>query len=333
VRLINNKDGMPNLRQNIITGEWVVIAPERAKRPEDFVQEKKVRQDVMKNCIFCPSNHDAYSNKIFETDNLYVIPNKFPAFVPEDAILEQGGELYPVYKSLGYHEVIVLKDHKIDLQNLSLTLWDELLYVYAERLKVHYSNPAVEYSLVIHNHGENAGASIEHPHSQILASSVLPSYIKKELDGSQKYFEEKHSCVFCDLFKAEIETKERLIFENDEFVAFCFFAARFPFEIWVMPKKHQANFETIDKSMRLKLGEILSKIFKTLNQKLTDPDYNFYIHTAPPREGDPSDFYHWHIEIAPRLSKLGGYELGAGDFIDIVSPEKAAFFLRDNSTT
>jgi len=320
---------MPNLRQNIITGEWVVIAPERAKRPEDFVQEKKVREDIEKDCVFCPQNNNAYAAKIFETKNLYVIPNKFPAFIPEDAILEQGGELYPVYKALGYHEVVILKDHKTDLQDLTISLWDELLYVYQERLKKHYDNPAVEYSLVIHNHGDEAGASIAHPHSQILASSVLPSYIKKELAGSEKYFLKNKTCVFCDLLKEELETKERLIFENEEFAAFCFFAARFPFEIWVVPKKHESNFTAIDKTTRLKLGEILGKVFKGLNQKLTDPDYNFYIHTAPPREGDPKEFYHWHIEIAPRLAKFGGYELGAGDYIDIVSPEKAAKFLRN----
>jgi UDPglucose--hexose-1-phosphate uridylyltransferase len=319
---------MPNLRQNIITGEWVVVAPERAKRPEDFVQEKIVKPKSIEDCPFCVPG-SVYESRIAESANIYVIENQFPAFVPEDAVYEQGGELYPSYKSLGYHEVVILKDHHLDLQDLHKSVWEELLFTYQSRLKVHYKNPAVEYSLVMHNHGENAGASIAHPHSQILASSVMPSNIVKELLGSHNYFEKHETCVFCDLIKAEIESGERMVFENEDFVAFCAFAARFPFEIWVMPKQHESNFELIGKSERLNLAEILSQIFKTLNRKINNPDYNFYIHTAPPRQGDPSKYFHWHLEIGPRLSKFGGYELGAGNFIDVVSPEKATQFLKN----
>lgn len=319
---------MPNLRQNIITGEWVVIAPERAKRPEDFVQEETSRSDTEKNCPFCVPNGAAYKTRIEEIEDVYVVPNQFPAFVPEDAIYEQGGALYPAYKSLGYHEVVILKDHKINLSDLSKSIWDELLFIYQKRLKHHFTNPAVEYSLIIHNHGENAGASIVHPHSQILATSVMPTYVEKELLGSKTYFEKNKRCVFCDLISAEIENKERLVFENEDFVAFCAYAARFPFETWVLPKKHQSDFTMISKSERFNLGEILGRIFKALDQKIHDPDYNFYIHTAPPREGSPDQYYHWHLEISPRLAKLGGFELGGGDFIGVVSPEKAAFFLK-----
>ncbi|MDD3774111.1 MAG: galactose-1-phosphate uridylyltransferase [Patescibacteria group bacterium] len=319
---------MPNLRQNIITGDWVVIAPERAKRPEDFVQEKTLKKDVLKDCPFCVPNGSAYKTRIAEIEDVYVIPNQFPAFVPEDAVYEQGGALYPAFKSLGYHEVVILKDHKVDLENLSKNVWDELLYIYQKRLQFHYANPAVEYSLVMHNHGENAGASIEHPHSQILATSVMPSYVAKELLGSKDYFKKNQRCIFCDLVKAELGHQERLIFENDDFVAFCAYAARFPFEIWVLPKKHLSDFAQISKSERLNLGEILGRIFRALNSKINDPDYNFFIHTAPPRQGNPSDYYHWHLEIVPRLTKLGGFELGTSDFIDVVSPEKAAFFLK-----
>ena len=323
---------MPNLRKNIITGEWVVIAPERAKRPEDFISGKKQEaKNETDKCPFCIPG-PAYETKIFETKNIYTIPNKFPSFIPEDAVLEQGGPLYPSYRGLGYHEVVNLKDHYLDLEDMSISIWDELLYVYQQRIKEHIKDPAIEYSLVIHNKGPDAGASIIHPHSQIFASSVLPTRVEKELKGSKQYFAKHKKCVFCDLVQSEIEKKQRVILENEDYVAFCFFAARFPFETWIMPKKHQSFFEKIGKSERIGLAKILLSFFKILDKKLNNPDYNFFIHTAPPRFEDTEldSFFHWHLEVMPRLSKMGGYELGADVFVDVVSPESAAYFLRQN---
>jgi len=321
---------MPNLRQNIITGEWVVIAPERAKRPEDFVIEKKEKtKEMPKDCPFCVPG-PAYQTKIIETPNIYVIPNKFPSFIPEDAILEQGGDLYPSYKALGYHEVVILKNHLVDLQDISVAVMDELFYLYQERIKKHLQDAAVEYSMVIQNHGEDSGASIGHPHSQIFASSILPTYISREFKGAKKYFREHKNCVFCDLVKFEKEKAARIVLENNTYIAFCFFAARFPFEIWILPKNHQNYFEQIGKSLRIGLAQIMSSILKLLDRKLHDPAYNFFIHTSPPEEYGGKEFYHWHIEITPRLSKYGGYELGSGTIIDIVSPEKAAWFFNND---
>ena len=247
--------------------------------------------------------------------------------MPEDAIWEQGGELYPSYKSLGYHEVIIIKNHKMDLRKMPISLWDELLYNYQKRLEIHYKNPSVEYSLIIHNHGDRAGASIVHPHSQIMASAVMPTRIKKELSNSKKYFKHNRHCIFCDLIKQELASKERLVFENDSFLAITAYAARFPFEIWVMPKHHQADFLTVNKDERIQLGQILGRVFATLDQKLKDPDYNFYIHTAPCDKGN-YDHYHWHLVILPRISVWAGFELGAGIEISTIEPEKAAEFLR-----
>jgi len=320
---------MPNLRQNIITGEWVIIAPEREKRPEDFICSEKIVAKDLKECPFCP-NGEAKKTEIFSTSNIYVIPNKFPSFVSEDAVLEQGGELYPSFKALGYHEVIILKDHNIDLKDLPKATIDELLYVFQERMKIHLKDPAIEYSMVIYNHGPDSGATIEHPHAQIFASSILPPYVEKELNGAKRYFNKNKKCVFCELEKSEKEKGERVIFENEKFLAFCFFAARFPFEIWIMPKNHENYFEKIDKSERIQLAEILSLVFKVLYKKLNDPAYNFFIHTAPPEVYGGEQFFHWHLEITPRLSKYGGYELGSGIMVDVVSPEKAAMFLREN---
>lgn len=319
---------MPILRKNIITGEWVIVAPERAKRPEDYVRKKTKRKKV-KGCPFCIPG-PAYPTRVFETKNIYVIPNKYPSYVPEDAVLEQGGKLYPVYRALGYHEVVNLKKHSPDLNELSISILDELFYVYQQRAKKHLEDPAIEYSMVIHNHGESSGASIEHPHSQIFSSSIIPSRLRKELRGAKRYFQEEKKCVFCSLIEKELEKRERVVLENNSFVAFTFFAARFPFEIWVLPKKHKNYFEKAKKSERVELAKLFSSLLKILDKKIGDPDFNFFIHTTPSKEPGLEDFYHWHIEIAPRLSKYGGYELGGGVVVDVVSPEKAAWFLRQN---
>ncbi|MCD6194884.1 galactose-1-phosphate uridylyltransferase [bacterium] len=319
---------MPSLRKNIITGEWVIIAPERAKRPEDYIR-KKPKKKKTKDCPFCIPG-PAYPTRVYETKNIYVIPNKYPSYIPEDAVLERGGKLYPAYRALGYHEVVNLKKHRPDLSGLSLAVLDELFYVYQERMKKHLQDPAVEYSLLIHNHGESSGASIEHPHSQIFSSSVLPSRIRKELKGAQRYFQKEKRCVFCSLVAEELRKGERVILENKDFVAFTFFAARFPFEIWILPKKHRNYFEKMNKSKRVSLAEIFSSVLKILDKKLGDPDFNFFIHTTPAKEAGAENYYHWHIEILPRLSKFGGYELGGGIVVDVVSPEKAAWFLRQD---
>ncbi len=319
---------MPTLRKNVITGEWVIIAPERAKRPEDYVQ-KRTKKKAPKDCPFCIPG-PAYPTRVFETSNIYVIPNKYPSYIPEDAVLEQGGELYPVYRALGYHEVVNFKQHSPDLPELPLSQIEELFFVYQERIKKHLADPAIEYSLVIHNHGEASGASIAHPHSQIFSSSIIPSRIKKELRGAEKFYAETERCVFCRLVTEEQEKRERIVAENNRFVAFTFFASRFPFETWILPKEHENYFERIGKSERLELAKIFSSVLQMLDQKLGGPDFNFFIHTTPSKEKGRGveKFYHWHIEITPRLSKMGGYELGAGIFVDVVSPEKAARFLR-----
>jgi len=311
---------MPKLRQNIITGDWVVISPERAKRPEDFITAATPKRQSKADCPFCiygkKSAYKKFNLKEAETENVYVIPNKFPAFVLEDEILEEGGDFYPSYKSLGEHEVIVLKNHDIELRDLSAKVFLELLTVYQNRIIVHNKNPIVEYAFVIHNYGPEAAASIEHPHSQIFSPSIIPSYIEKELKGALGFYKENKKCVFCHLIEEEKKQNVRIVEENDDFIAFCFFAARFPFEIWLLPKRHSARFETISKKEKLSLVKIMKTIFSTLNHALNDPSFNFYIHNAPA------------IEILPRVSKFGGYELGSGMVIDVVSPEHAAEFLR-----
>lgn len=323
---------MPKLRQNIITGEWVVIAPERAKRPEDFVQAAAVKhREPKERCPFCV-NGESWKTRIAESKNVYVIPNKYPAFVESETLIKEGDGFYNDMKSVGGHEVIILKDedHDQDLPVLKTEILQDLLGVYQKRIIHHNSNPLIEYGMVIHNYGPEAGASVEHPHSQFFASPIIPNQIQKEINGSFDYFSREKKCVFCEMLNFEKTKKIRMVAENEHFSAFTFFAARFPFEIWILPKKHEPYFE---KNQKIEfLAKIMKVIFSKLDKTLNNPPLNFFVHTAPPKpvaqiKTDVDDFFHWHLEIAPRISKFGGYELGSGLIIDIVSPEKAAAFL------
>jgi len=193
---------MPKLRQNIITGEWVVISPERSRRPEDFVTASSVKKMLVpEDCPFCVDHEKSYLSSIkeAETENIYVIPNKYPAFVESEGIVSEGDGFYYDTKSLGGHEVVVLKDHMTDIYEGGQRLLRELIDVYIERYKFYGRNPIIENTMIIHNHGPEAGASIEHPHSQLFASSVIPSYVSRELEGSKKYYAQEEKCIFCNV--------------------------------------------------------------------------------------------------------------------------------------
>lgn len=322
---------MSKLRQNIITGDWVVISPERSQRPEDYVVAASPKRGTPLDCPFCERNNNAYrfSIKDAETRNVYVIPNKFPAFNKADGIIDEGDSFYPNSKALGGHEVIIIKNHETDIFENGVELIDELIGVYKSRYNFYDQDPTIECSMIIHNHGSEAAASIDHPHSQLFASSIMPSYIEKELVGSKAYFDTNKECVFCKILQVEKENNERIVYENDEFIVFTFFAARFPFEMWIMPKKHQSQFEKISSETQMFFADAMKMALNRLNKSLNYPSFNYWIHTQPHHKEDAAESYHWHIEIAPRVSKFGGYEMGSGVVIDVVSPEVAAKFLKN----
>ncbi len=322
---------MPKLRQNIVTGKWVVIAPERAKRPEDFVMAAAPKRHIDEKCPFCLTNPESaykFSIKESETENIYVIPNKYPAFASSDEVIEEGGNFYFSTKAIGGHEVIVLKKHEVEVYEGGWEILAELFGVYQNRYRHYLADPTVEYAMPIHNLGPEAAASIEHPHSQFFASSIMPNLIEEEISGSKLYYADKGSCVFCDMIKEEKDHNIRIVAENDDFIVFTFFASRFPFEMWVLPKVHQLSFEEISEGERANMAKIVYDCIGRLNRSLRFPPFNWWIHTAPTKKDHLQNFYHWHMEIAPRVSKFGGYEMGSGIVIDVVSPELAAQFLK-----
>lgn len=324
---------MPQLRQNIITGEWVVIAPERAKRPHDFIIVDTPK-DESGSCPFSVKGeqYKQYRLKQFENEHIYVIPNKFPAFLEDSKqsstrTYKLEDSFYSAKPALGGHDVLVVKEHALTIFNFPQSVWNDLLMITRRRYQYWRQDRKVEYTMAIYNQGTRAGASIVHPHAQIFASNVLPNQVHREIIGSQTYFENNGTCVFCDLLAHEHREKTRVVAENKLFIAFTFYAARFPFEVWILPKAHMAHFEEATNTLLVSLAELMQKVFAQMGSTLKNPPINYYIHDLPNSIAH-SDFYHWHIEVAPRVSTYGGFEMGSGVIIDVVSPEDAAKFLR-----
>lgn len=323
---------MPQLRQSVITGDWVIIAPERAKRPDEYHRPKDAEKPAPeKACVFCP-NSEAYQKirlKQYESELIYVIPNKFPAYIDDGkdqsypSYIEEA--FYRAKVADGGHDVIVIKDHDKGLLELDQQTLTELFTMIQKRYR-YYADQGVEYPMAIYNHGPESGASIVHPHAQIFASPMIPNIIAKELDTTQAYFDLNGTCAFCDLIGHEMKQGIRMIGENQDFVAFTFYAARYPFEAWVMPKIHNSRFDDEPSGKIESLSNILHDVFGKYNKLLKDPPLNFFIHSIP-NSTTTADYYHWHLEIAPRITSYGGYEMGSGVIIDVMNPEDAATYL------
>ena len=328
---------MPQLRQNIITGEWVVIAPERAKRPQDFVIPKSIKVADKTKCPFCIGSEGYKANKKVHgasSENIYVIENRYPAFVEnvENASVrsfypEEG--FYRAKPSVGDHEVLIIKDHDKNVMNFGVPVMTELLEMMRSRYIWMKEHEEVVSIVPIYNHGAEAGASIDHPHAQIFASGIVANTVERERHGAEKYYGVNGACVFCDLIAHELKEKIRIVDENEDFLAATFYAARFPFEIWVYPKKHESQFELTSKASMKAFAEILCSTLHKLDKTLDNPPLNMYIHTLPTISEDSASF-HWHLEITPRVSNFGGFELGSDVVIDVMSPEEAADYLRNS---
>lgn len=338
VKKQKDKKGRPSqLRQDVITGDWVVIAVGRGKRPDDFKEsEPAIKDDNPDDCLFCEPEKTGQEKDvlIYETSEkewtLRVFPNKFPAFSRPTGGKINHKEEGPYFwmDGVGYHEVIVTRSHYNHIGKMDSLQVAELFDAYQTRYLDLMNKKSVRYIDIFHNHGKKAGASIAHPHSQLIAIPVVSPYINLELNGSENYYRHNKKCVFCDMVSWEMEHKERIIFENDLFIAFCPFTSRAAFEVWVMPKKHNPYFERMNDEMKIQGGEALHEAIKKIGKALNEPAFNFYIHTSP-CDGKDYPHYHWHIEILPKTSVWAGFELSTGIEVSTIEPEIAAKTLRE----
>jgi len=329
---------MPELRRDPVIGRWVIISTERGKRPNDFSQEAE--PEFGKFCPFCPGNEDktpgevlAYAPAGREKNkpgwDIRVVPNKFPALQIEGTANRAAEGMYDRMNGIGAHEVLIeSNDHKKELSDLDDKKVEDIFWAFRDRIIDLRRDSRFEYILVFKNKGAAAGASLSHAHSQLIATPMVPMRVKQEIVGAKQYFDFKERCVFCDIIAQEISQNIRVVAENDVFIAIEPFAARFPFETWVLPKMHDSHFEDLQKSEAHQLAKMMRDVLHRIKVVLDDPPFNFVIHNSPLKEPALAHF-HWHIEIIPKLSKIAGFEWGSGFYINPTPPEEAAQFLKE----
>jgi len=338
---------MPELRKDPVNNRWVIIATERAKRPSDFIQlapEKGKEEVNKKTCPFCEGNEIMTPSEILAYRKqgtppnspgwwLRVVPNKFPALQIEGPLEKKGIGMFDVVSGIGAHEVIIeTPKHTLDYDSFSLSQVEEILWGYRDRSIDLNRDARFEYILIFKNHGVKAGASLEHPHSQLIATPIVPSNVREEMDGSFQYFKYKDRCVFCDIIKEELNSKERIIMENNDFIALAPFSSRFPFECWILPKVHDPTFPDITRHEVTALAEILGGILQKISKLLNNPPFNYMLHTAPCKMDQTQlKHFHWHIEFIPRLTDIAGFEWGTGFFINPTPPEEAVRYLKNEA--
>jgi UDPglucose--hexose-1-phosphate uridylyltransferase len=256
-----------------------------------------------------------------------VVPNKYPAFIRDTALHERAEGPYQLMDAIGFHEVIITKDHKKQMAQFSVEQIKEVIDVYQERYLELMNEKMVNYISIFHNHGAEAGASVPHPHSQLLAIPLTDPDIQASLSGSLRYFEIQKKCVHCTMNEWDLEDKRRIVFKNKYFVVLCPFASRVSFEVRIYPIEHYAYFERINEEQKWALAEAFGQALGKLYKALKDPAYNFFLHTSP-CDGRNYDHYHWHWEILPKTATWAGFELGTGIEISTIEPEKAAQYLQ-----
>ena len=329
---------MSELRKDPILDRWVIVSTERGRRPSDFGVVEEQRSGSF--CPFCygsesktPPEILAFRPKDSAPNSpgwwLRVVPNKFPALGIEGNLNREGVGVYDKMNGVGAHEVIIdSPDHHAHVAILSDKQARDMLWAYRLRFLDLKKDARFRYILLFRNHGSAAGASLEHGHSQLIAIPIVPKRVMEEVAGTRRYYDFKERCIFCDMIRQETESSVRLVCENAHFIAFVPFAARFPFETWILPKQHESHFENIAEDRIKYLAEILKETLARISIALTNPPYNYVIHTSPCADGNLSH-YHWHIEIMPKLTKVAGFEWGTGFYINPTPPEEAAEFLRE----
>lgn len=330
---------MSELRRDPVVGRWVIVNTDNSLSPEAFEKEDHSPREL-KTCQFCPGKE---SQTPFEIEaaraqgthpntpgwSVRVIPNKFPALKIEGEINRRGLGIFDMSNGIGAHEVLIeTPDHNKGLADFTIDELVEVIRKYQSRSVSLSGDKRFKYILIFKNFGESAGASNEHGHSQIIALPMVPKYVREELDGARDYYEYRGRCVFCDMIHQEYQDQARIVTENDDFISFCPYVPRYPFECWIFPKKHLSQFTTMGGDELFRLASILKEILLRMKLVLSNPSYNFFLHVTPVHYENPES-YHWHIEIIPKLTQVVGFEWATGFYVVPTDPGVAAEYLRD----
>lgn len=331
---------MIELRKDPITKRWVIVSSERSKRPMEFKKSREVPDNN-----FCPFD---YGNEFSTPPEvlafrepssppnspgwwLRVVPNKFPALSPDNSLKKQGLGIYDQISGYGYHEVIIeTPEHNASWAKISENQIREIIWAYIKRFQDIRKDNNIKYIQIFKNKGKEAGASLSHPHSQLIATPIVPITIRSEIEGSKAYYDFRERCVYCDIINQELKDKTRIVLKTDDFIVMEPYASRFPYETWILPTKHSHDFGSLETKPTLveELSKTLSCIAEKFERRIGDPPFNLFIHTSPFIEGLDA-YYHWHIEIIPRLTNIAGFEWGTGFYINHISPEQACIDLTE----
>jgi UDPglucose--hexose-1-phosphate uridylyltransferase len=329
---------MPQLRKDPVTGRWVIISTDRQKRPNDFRFERAAIIG-REHCPFCPGHEAMTPPEVMAYRqnggaangpgwDVRVVPNKYPALQVEGGFDREGEGMYDRMNGVGAHEVIIeTPHHERTIAAMSEAEIVQVLWAFRERMLDLKRDVRLKHILIFENHGAAAGATLEHPHAQLIALPIVPDFVREEIDGARRHFRVKERCVFCDIVRQDLADGRRVVLENADAVALAPFAPRFAFETWVIPKRHGARFEEAARHEYEGLARLLNALAQRMNRALEEPDYNLIVHTSPFGD-DTTDVYHWHVEILPKLTRVAGFEWGTGFYINPTPPEEAARVLR-----
>ncbi|MDD5448997.1 MAG: galactose-1-phosphate uridylyltransferase [Candidatus Omnitrophica bacterium] len=329
---------MPELRRDPITGRWIIINNDSPKGPDFYKSVPSPKKAGV--CAFCNGNEKmtppeimAYSKHKREKNtpgwDVRVVPNKFPALQIEGDLNRVGIGVFDLMNGVGAHEVIIdTPNHESEIADRDESQIRDMLWAYRDRSLDLRKDKRFKYILIFKNYGFTAGASLDHPHSQLIALPFAPKRVVGEIEGAEKYFGYRERCVYCDMIRQELQEKELTITENKSFLSFTPFVSRFPYETWIIPKEHVSDFPQIQVEGINDLASIFKDTLSRIKKLLNDPAYNYILHSTP-LDDLARDDYHWHIEIMPRITRVAGFEWGTGFYINPTPPELAAKTLRE----
>jgi UDPglucose--hexose-1-phosphate uridylyltransferase len=328
---------MSELRQNLISREWVIIATERAKRPDQFTRQKEPRMlpSHVPECPFCTGNEEKCTpgeTYRYSDENgwkVRAVPNRYPALASLGERVRTLEGIYRTMTGVGIHEVIIEHPrHNMTTALLSRQEVADILRAYRSRYREIRQDPRIECIIIFKNQGESAGASLEHPHSQLVATPIVPAQVRDRIQDAIHFMDDTGDCVFCDMLKQELAAQERIVYDSEHFVAFVPYAALSPFHLWLFPKRHSSSFDEITDPEIDDLARNLKTVLAKLYHGLGNPDFNYCIRSVPTDEQE-TDYFHWYLAIIPKVSQTAGLELGSGIFVNTALPEASAKFLRE----